>query len=400
MVNAPDLSMTATSRHRTRAAWLAFSLLTGALAQGPAPSAQVPGELAQRQTKNAPVPAARTPAPLTAAEKKAFQALFVKARPATLRIEDCPTNDCGEPDGVGTAFLISADGLALTAYHVVYGARNLVAVTADRKRLSVEVVGFDDQQDVALLRVNVAAAVPFLPLAPARPAVGDAALSIGNGDGAFLQPKTGRVLGLDAASDRADFVDRALKLSVPLVPGDSGGPVLNARGEVVGVVSYISVEGRAQKITSYAVPLTLGDPLVADLKRGVKRPAPVIGVGLDGELSFLSDLPESLFARANKDLELGLGGTPGAFFTSVMPGSPAAQAGLRPLRYDARGKKTSGDVVSAVNGKRVVNFSAFQYAVRAHRPGDTVTLTVLRDGQTLSVKLTLVGRDSIKAEAE
>ncbi|MFC4640433.1 S1C family serine protease [Deinococcus hohokamensis] len=367
---------------------LTLSVLLGSL--GTSPQAQ---SVQGTPPKSA---SATPPAAITAPERRTLQNLFAKVRPATLRIEDCPPNNCADPDGVGTAFLISADGLALTAYHVVFGSKNLSAVTLNKARYAVEVVGFDDQHDLALLRVKVPQGTPFLPLAASLPKIGDAALAVGNGNGAFLQPKTGRLTALDADAGRADFPPGTLELTAPLVPGDSGGPIINAQGQVTGVVSYITVTGKDEHITSYAVPVTTTAPLLAELRSGVKREAPVIGISLVGDYSLLSELPAEDFKEANEVLELDLGDTPGAFFNAVSPNSPAARAGLQALRYDQQGRKVAGDIVTAVNGKRIFNFNQFQYAVRAFRPGDTITLTVLRGTQTLSVKLTLTGRSQVR----
>ncbi|WP_034385838.1 S1C family serine protease [Deinococcus sp. YIM 77859] len=354
------------------------------------PSASAPAPLPTRSA--APQTA---PQPLSVTETATLRALFQKLRPAALRIEACPPNDCRNPDGVGSAFLIG-DGYALTAYHVVFAAKSLSAVTLDRKRYAVEVVGYDDQSDLALIRVNVPSGTPFLPLASGRPQVGEPALAIGNGGGAFLTLKTGRLTGLNADAGRADFPPGTLEMNVQLVPGDSGGPVLNARGEVIGVVSYISVT-RGNSITSYAVPVTQDDATLAQLRQGVKREAPVIGIGLDPRLNFVFALTAEEFLTLNRASNLGLGDTPGAFFTSVEPGSPAERAGLQPLNYDASGKKISGDIVTAVNGQRVLNFSDFQYAVRRYQPGETITLTVLRGGQQLQVQLTLAPRSRLRS---
>ncbi|MDB5044353.1 MAG: serine protease [Deinococcus sp.] len=351
-----------------------------------------PGSAAQRRASNS-----TAAVPLSTSEKASLSSLFTKSRAATLRIEQCAPNNCADPDGIGTAFLISADGLALTAYHVVFQAKNLSAQTVDKKRYAVEVVGYDDQADLALLRVKVPKGTPFLPLATLRPAVGDAALAIGNGGGDFLTSKTGRLTALDAEAGRADFPAGTLELNAPLIPGDSGGPILNAKGEVTGVVSYISVQGQgnSRRIQSYAVPVTTNDPHLAALKRGEKREAPVIGIGIGGTLAALTDLSESDFAEANRVLELDLGATPGAFFTSVSAGSPAAKAGLQPLQYNEEGKRVRGDIVTAVNGKRIINFLEFQFAVRSYAPGDTVTLSVLRGGKAIEVKLVLTGRSTV-----
>ncbi|WP_027460473.1 S1C family serine protease [Deinococcus murrayi] len=360
--------------------------------------APVVGSGVQAQPAPAPAPPPSSaapravPAPLTAAETAALRALYEKLRPATLRIEDCPPNDCTEPDGVGTAFHIG-DGYALTAYHVVSEGRNLSAVTLGKGRYSLKVVGFDEASDTALLKVNLPAQIPAIPLASTRPAVGEVALAIGNGGGAFLTSKTGRVTGVDVPSDQADFPSGALELNTRLQPGDSGGPIINARGEAVGVISYISVARRGG-ITSYAVPVTRTDPRLAELRRGVKREFPVIGVALRSPLNAAANLPAERFAEFSAYFDLG--STPGAFFTDVSPGSPAARAGLRPLNYDGDGKRIAGDIVLAVNGQRVNNFSDFQFAVRRYQPGETVTLRVLRDGQTIDIPLTLVPRTAVR----
>ena len=379
---------------------LALGLLTLGLLPAPAQRAPAP-------SPSAPAPAkASSPAgvsgaalrPLSSEERKKLQDLFTKVRPATVRIEQCPINDCSDPDGIGTAFLISEDGLALTAYHVIFQAQALSARTLDRKLHRVTVVGYDDQYDLALLKIDVPRGTPFLPLAKAKPAIGDPALAVGNGGGTFLRFKVGRFTALDSDAGRADFPPGTLELSAPLIPGDSGGPILNLAGEVAGVVSYIRVRGQDQNdssIRAYAVPVSVGDARVADLRRGTKRDAPVIGIALTDALALLIELPGDLFAEASERLGLDLGSTPGAFFTAVTPGSPAAAAGLQPLAYDQAGKRVSGDIVTAVNGKRIYNFSDFQFAVRQYAPGDTVTLSLIRAGKPIQVKLKLTGRSRV-----
>lgn len=344
----------------------------------------------QPATQATPPASPAAPAPvkaLEASEKAALRALFQKLRPATLRLEDCAPTNCSNPGGVGTGFHIG-DGYALTAYHVVQGSKTLSAQTLDKKRYSVEVIGYDEQSDIALLRVNVPAATPSLPLASSGPAVGDALLGIGNGNGAFLTSKTGRLVSLNADAGRADFPAGTLEMNAPFVPGDSGGPIINAKGEVVGVVSYIRVR-QGDGPASYAVPVTQNDARIADFRKGIKRDAPVIGIALENELSPAIALPADLFTKFSEYFKLDLGTTPGAFFTRVYPNTPAAQAGLQPLKYGTDGQRLSGDIVTAVNGQRINNFSDFQYAVRRYQPGDTVTLKLLRGGKEIEVKLTL-----------
>lgn len=154
----------------------------------------------------------------------------------------------------------------------------------------------------------------------------------------------------------------------------------------------------SRRVTSYAVPVTQNSALLADLRRGVKRDAPSIGVALrlSPDLdAVVETLPAERFVEFSDHFKLDLGKTPGAFFTGVAPGSPAARAGLRPFQFDPGGKHTTGDLVTAVNGRRVMNFSGLTDAIYRHQPGETVTLTVLRMGQPLEVRVTLVGRSQV-----
>lgn len=390
----------ARSGHRlpslVRSALLSVTVLLSVPAQ--ASSSTLPGvTLAQATSPATPATPRRTTptSDLTSAEEKTLAALFTKVRPASLRIEQCPPTNCTEPNGIGSAVLISADGLALTAYHVIAKARALSAQTVDKKRYAVTVVGFDEQRDLALVKVNVPSGTPFLKLTATAPRVGDIQLAVGNGNGAFLRSKTGRLTALDADAGRADFPPGTLELDAPLIPGDSGGPIVNAKGELAGIVSYIRLAGSPRNpiYRSYAVPVTTTNALVAELRTGVKRDAPQIGVGLDSAFLPAFTLDAEGFKLLSDALKLG--DTPGAFFTNVTAGSPAALAGLKPLRLNADQERASGDIVTEVNGKRVLNFSDFQFAVRSYKVGDTVTLTVLRDGKTLKLPLTLKGSTQI-----
>lgn len=385
-------SMNAIQLAAPRGLVLTLALLLGVGTAQTTPPSTIPSAAPSNSAQDARPAPTRT---LSTSETSALRELFQKLRPATLRLEDCPPTNCSNPGGVGTGFLIG-DGYALTAYHVVQGAKTLSAQTLDKKRYAIEVIGYEEQSDIALLRVNVPAGTPFLPLASSGPAIGDVLLSIGNGGGTFLTSKTGRLTGTNADAGRADFPAGTLRMNVPLVPGDSGGPIINAKGEVVGVVSYIRV-GRDDGPASFAVPVTQSDARIADFRKGVKRDAPVIGIALANELSQAIALPADLFTKFSEYFELDLGNTPGAFFTNVYPNTPAAEAGLQPLEYDADGKRLSGDIVTAVNGQRINNFSEFQYAVRRYQPGDSVTLTVLRNGKEIQVELTLAPSTQINS---
>ena len=208
--------------------------------------------------------------------------------------------------------------------------------------------------------------------------------------------KTGRLTALNVAASRADFPPGTLELTAPLVPGDSGGPILNAQGEVMGIVSYISAQptpfGIATR-SSYAVPVTRNAPILTQLRGGLKVDAPVIG------LRSFGDIADDYFAR------LGLGNLPGAVFTSVTKGSPADKIGLRPLKplkTDQNGTPTqlSGDVITAINGLRIHNFDELLSAVRARQVGDVIKLSVVRDGKPIPDLSLQLGPRTITADEQ
>lgn len=350
------------------------------------------------QTTPGAAPSSPAPVPISQQARTRLHALFPKLRPGVLVLEDCPPADCGTPDGVATAFHIG-NGDLLTAYSVIFGAKNLTVRTIANRRLPVNVVGYDERADLALLHVDLPTTTPVLPLATGSPAVGNPILSIGNGLGTFLTSKVGRITALNVVPGRPDFPSGTLALDAPLVPGDGGAPIINMQGEVIGLLSYLEkTDGRNGRVIAHAVPLTQGDARLADLRRGVKRDAPTLGVDLKLPTEFANEayaLPAGKFAEFSQRAKLDLGSTPGAFFTQVAPGSPAARAGLQPLQVDRSGKRTAGDIVTAVNGQRVTNFDDFNNAIYRYQPGDTITLTVLRGGKPLEVKLTLVGRSQV-----
>lgn len=326
-------------------------------------------------------------APLSLSDREQLQMLVPKIRPAMIRIEQCQQPSCQEIRGVGTAFFIGSDGSALTAYHVIFQAPYLRATTSDGQRHQVKVIGYDDEHDIALIRIGQNKPPrALLPLASSnRSAIGMGVLSIGNGGGLFLQPKIGQLIKQGTS----------LEMNTVLLPGDSGAPVINRNGEVLGIVSFITLKqtGDIPNLTSYAVPINRGDKILENLRHGQKREVPVIGIHLNGPWSQLMALPAAAFSQTTRELKLDLGQTPGVFFTSVTPDSPAARAGLRPLQFG--NNKATGDLITAVNGVRVHNFQEFQQQVRQYAPATTITLTVQRHKKTKLIRVTLIGRSDI-----
>lgn len=342
---------------------------------------------------------------------------FTLAREATVRIEArCAGRFEGTALGVGTGFFVSEDGLLLTAYHVVdagAGASCTVrwfAVTADEQELALELVGFDAYMDLAALRAQVDRRVPALPLAARLPGPGTAVVAIGNSRNEFLAARSGRVTRLGVQAARANFASDTIELTNSLAPGDSGGPVVNARGEAVGVVSYISFNPGAmssqgyvppylrglvlpREFASYAVPVTVDSTLVHAVLAGERRDVPVIGFSWRQGYDY--------------DPTAGgpyLGARPGPIVYRVADGSPAADAGLRSVEErtvvnadGSVGIERVGDVIVAIDGVPTPTFNELLAVVRGKAIGQVVTLTVQRGEATFRIDLTLGAARSVFA---
>jgi serine protease Do len=334
--------------------------------------------------------------------------VYEAARGATVRIEGRESRFARRAQGIGTGFFISEDGLVLTAYHVTQGANFLSAVTADERRYPLDMVGFDAALDLALLRARARETLPFLRLADEAPSVGDVIVAIGNSRGDFLAPRSGVVTRLMVDPSLALFAPGTTELTAALAPGDSGGPVLNEDGVVVGVVSYISFRpeqnhaqdmpaaplppGGARDFASYAVPVLRSSPILADLMAGVQRDVPAVGfvAGEDYAPGRFGDNP--------------LGPHAGATVQNVSPGSPGDLAGLlEPRRepvFNNFGKQIDErlviDVIIAVDGERTRNFAEAVAAIRRKRVGDEITLTVQRGEEIVELTLTLAPRASVQ----
>lgn len=374
----------------------------------------------------------------------ALLSVFEAARPAALQIEVRAEALAlsSAPQGIGTGFFISPDGLVLTAYHVVdpttglTGRDVLEAVGPDRTRYGLELVGFDAYLDLAVLQADLAAGteVPYLPLASYALEVGSEVVAIGNSRGEFLQGRVGEVRRLGVRAARADFADGTSELTASLAPGDSGGPVLNTAGEVVGVVSYIAISAAppagprelpegvlpdtgdldgivpeverspflrlmprvADTFASYAVPVSLENEVLAGLREGVQRDVPVIGFTLG-----VASVGQSYNPRTAPNAELGP--RPGVVVGDVAEGGPADLAGLRDATEEQIYSETGtleairpvADVVVAVDGERTPTYEALVGVLRRKEIGQTVEVSVQRGGELLVLPLELGGRRAV-----
>lgn len=341
---------------------------------------------------------------------------YQQARLASVRVEARCGSWHGPVMGVGSGFFVTSDGMLLTAYHVVEGTSTpacsvvrWVGVTSDERVLRLDLVGFDAYMDLAAMQADVSRAVPFIPLSDRTPSAGTPVVAIGNSRDQFLAARAGRVTRLGVQASRADFADDTIELTNSLAPGDSGGPVVNGRGEAVGVVSFISfnpsamssqsfVPGFLQGLSlsrdfaSYAVPLTKSSQIVQAVMAGHQRDLPVIG-----------------FSWARSDYRPGagphdLGPRPGPVVSEVAPGGPADLAGIRSQTQEvttnpdgSSGFKLVADVIVAMDGVATPTFYELLAQVKSKEIGQVVTLTVQRGAATYRIDLELGAKTSVFA---
>jgi 2-alkenal reductase len=290
------------------------------------------------------------------------------------------------PLGTGSGFVYSADGYIVTNNHVVSGGESFEVVFANSERRAAELVGTDVDSDLAVLRVSdLPPGVSQLPLADSNALqVGQLVVAIGNPFGEQGSMSMGIISGLgrSLASQRQSetigsrySLPEVIQTDAPINPGNSGGPLLNLAGEVIGVNSAIASFTGTNSGVGFSIPVNVVKRIVPELIRTGRYAYSYMGAGFAEEIS-LDELP--IF---------GLEQTQGAYVVNVTPGTPADAAGLIPADpQTGRG----GDLIVAIDGQPVNDFTDMNaYLVLNTSPGQTVQLTVLRNGAETSLPLTL-----------
>jgi serine protease Do len=265
--------------------------------------------------------------------------------------------------GTGSGFLISPDGEILTNHHVVDGADRLMVKLADGRSLRARVVGSDPDTDVALIKIDGMAGLPVVELGDsAALRVGEWVCAIGN-PLAYEHTVTVGVVSYLGRKLFDESLDNYIQTDAAIDFGNSGGPLINTSGEVIGINTAISSEGNN---IGFAVPIDQARDVLAQLRRRGRVVRGYLGVNLH-EMD--ADLQRSL----------QLGAARGALVEDVTPGSPAERAGVQ--RYD---------VITAVNGGGVLTTEQLIRDIASRDPGTQVSLDVIRNGrkQPVAVQLT------------
>ncbi|MFQ6548381.1 S1C family serine protease [Aestuariibius sp. 2305UL40-4] len=281
------------------------------------------------------------------------------------------------PRGTGSGFVWDDRGHVVTNAHVIEGASGATVRLADGRAFPASLVGMDPSNDLAVLRLDVPGArPPALPVGRSSDLlVGQSVFAIGNPFGLDLTLTTGVVSALERELplDRGRVIDGLIQTDAAINPGNSGGPLLDSAGRLIGVNTAIFSPSGASAGIGFAVPVDTVNRVVPQLiARGTYRP-PVIGVRVDPRA-------DAMAARR---------GLSGALVLAVDPGSPAARAGLEPVRMLQDGTMVPRDRIVAVDGLDVTDSDGLRAALDNYDVGDAVTLRVARDGTTREITLSL-----------
>jgi S1-C subfamily serine protease len=289
--------------------------------------------------------------------------------------------------GLGSGFVIDKEGHIVTNFHVVDGAEEIEVSFSNQDTVDAKVVGTDPSTDLALLEVDVdAKALTPLSLADSDAVeVGDPVVAIGNPFGLERTVTAGIVSALqrEVRAPNNFTIDHVIQTDAPINSGNSGGPLIDADGRVIGVNSQIeTANGSGGNVgIGFAVPSNTVKSVVAQLLENGRVDRAYVGVTLqevDSEVARILRLPAE----------------EGVLVGAVQPGSPAAKAGIEggdtQVVVAGQSYQLGGDMIVAIDGKDVTSGDALREAIAAHEPGDTVRLSVVHaDGKKETIEVEL-----------
>jgi len=264
--------------------------------------------------------------------------------------------------GQGSGFVYDGDGHIVTNAHVVGGASSVSVKFWNGKSYPAQVVGTDASTDLAVLKVNAPVSELF-PLSlgdSTKLVVGDPVVAIGSPFGLEGTVTSGIVSALhrEMTSPNQFAIDNSIQTDAAINHGNSGGPLLNSQGKVVGITSQIESNSGGNEGVGFAIPSSTVGSIAAQLISSGKAQHAFLGVVLRDSSS-----------------------QAGATISQVRAGTPAARANLR-----------AGDVITAAGGKPIASASELRAVINAHRPGDTISITYRRGGQSHTVNVKLAAR--------
>src|SRR5438094_1156513 len=292
-------------------------------------------------------------------------------------------------EGAGSGFVIDARGYILTNFHVVEGAQSIEVVLGDQSRYPAKFIGADQRNDVALVKIEPKGNhLVLLSLGSSTSLqVGQKVLAIGNPFGFQSTLTTGVIsaLGRTVQTSQTAFIDEAIQTDAAINRGNSGGPLIDTHGDVIGINTAIYTPSGTTAGIGFAIPINTAKNIANDLITSGRVHRAYLGVvtfGLGGGLAEALDLPVQ----------------EGLLVETVEKGGPADAAGIhggdRLVQAGLQKFYIGGDVMVAIDGQKVANQFDLNVILNHHRPGETVNVTVYRGGKKMEVPLKLGERDA------
>jgi S1-C subfamily serine protease len=289
-----------------------------------------------------------------------------------------------QAEGLGSGFVIDKDGHIVTNYHVIQGADEVLVNFSHDDGVAAKVIGVDPSTDLALLKIQEhrRALTPLLLGDSGAVRVGDQVIAIGNPFGLDRTVTAGIVSAIQRQilSPSNFTIDKVIQTDAAINQGNSGGPLLSAEGDVIGVNTQIATAGSEGNVgIGFAVPVNTVKAVVGDLLETGRVEHSYLGVSMQDltpEIARYVNVPEQ-----------------GALIAQVYPGSPAEEAGLegseQTVVIDGQSYAVGGDVVTSADGRTIRTSDDLRQIVAAKKPGDELALRVLRGEEELDVTVTL-----------
>jgi len=327
-------------------------------------------------------PRAVTPRGDLMPEEKATITLFKQASPAVVNITSLgierdmfTLNQYQIPQGTGSGFIWDNSGNVITNFHVIQNADAAQVTLADQSTFKARVVGAAPDKDLAVLRIDAPAAkLQAIPLGTSKDLqVGQSVFAIGNPFGLDQTLTTGVISALNREIESVTRrpIQGVIQSDAAINPGNSGGPLLDSAGRLIGVNTAIYSPSGASAGIGFAIPVDTVNRVVTELIRSGKVTRPGLGVQV---------ADEQIAQRLNVS---------GVLIVDVARGSAAARAGFQPTRRDSNGRVRLGDIITAIDGKKVDSPNDLFLALEKYKVGETVNVSVLRNDKTVQLKVAL-----------